>query len=103
MHNPALRMPSEEDLHEIRLEDEPVDLEALHRLGARPKCFRSGFHELCFVVFATIAASSFLVLQRTTTIMSNMIKLDLDMTASQVAWTTGGSGCVPSAFSHSVP
>lgn len=82
----------DEELHEIRLVDEPIDAEAQNRTSIRPACFRSLLHEIAFVSLAMLAGSSFLVLQRVTALMAYAIKLNLRMTTSQVVWTMGAPG-----------
>ncbi len=107
MPGPVLS-PCDDDLHEIRLEDEPADVESqsdqagAHPWRARPACFRSRFHEVCFLIFVAMATSTFMVLQRTTSVMTDHIKTDLDMSTAQVAWAMGSSGYVHHCFASSL-
>ncbi|KAL3447308.1 major facilitator superfamily domain-containing protein [Aspergillus insuetus] len=56
------------------------------RIGKCPECFKSTFHEISFVIMATLAMATDSLVTGAMIIVTSSIGRDLDMTQAQITW-----------------
>ncbi|KAJ4396602.1 hypothetical protein N0V93_000823 [Gnomoniopsis smithogilvyi] len=88
---------SEQQLDDLCLDDES-DSEGQQESTSRPQCLFGPVHEILLVVIAAFTGASFLLLQRTTMVLTDTVRHSLLLDMSEVSWMSAGSGLTGAIF-----
>lgn len=84
---------SEQHLDELSL-DEEASSEGQQQPSSRPQCLSGPAHEILLVLVAAFTGASFLLLQRTTMVLTDTIRHSLQLDMSDMSWMSASSGYV---------